>query len=239
MGVVTARGKAAKESANKTSSSIDWKKIYIRLKDGESVRVRILGPEDYVEYKAHGNYNAGIFTQPCIEPDGKDCAMCDAAKIAKDNEDNKDLESFKGLYRRNRYLFAMADVDEGMVRFFDASKGQAKPLIDAIEQYEDSLHEVPFIFKRMGQKTETTYILQPILKPKAADKEKFAKFDGELVDDDLFDTVLQPRSREQQVEELAKAGFPVHEYFPDEIDARIAGEADLPPVEFNENDIPF
>lgn len=231
MGVVTARGKAAKESANKTSSSIDWKKIYIRLKDGESVRVRILGPEDYVEYKAHGNYNAGIFTQPCIEPDGKDCAMCEAAKA--------DLDDFKGLYAKKRYLFAMADIDESMIRFFDASKGQAKPLIDAIDQYEDDLTEVAFIFKRTGQKTETSYSLLPVFKLKATDKEKFAKFDNETVDDDLFDTVLQPRSRDQQIEELAKAGFPVREYFQDEIDAGIAGEADLPPVEFNENDIPF
>jgi hypothetical protein len=239
MGVITARGKAAKESANKATSNIDWKNIFIRLKDGESVRVRILGPEDYAEYKAHGNYNSGIFTQPCIEPDGKDCAMCDAAKIAKDNESNKELESFKGLYRKNRYLFAMADIDQGMLRFFDASKGQAKPLIDAIDQYEDSLSEVAFVFKRMGQKTETTYILSPILKLKAPDKEKFAKFDGEMVDEGMFDMVLQPRSREQQIEELAKAGFPVRDYFPDEIDVGIAAEADLPPVEFNEDTIPF
>lgn len=231
MGVVTARGKAAKESANKASSSIDWKKIFIRLKDGDSVRVRILGPEDYVEYKAHGNFNAGIFTQPCIEPDGCKCAMCEASKA--------ELEEFKGLYAKKRYLFAMADIDEGMIRFFDASKGQAKPLIDAIDQYEDSLTEVAFIFKRTGQKTETTYTLQPILKLKAADKEKFEKFEGESADDDLFDTVLQPKSREQQIEELAKAGFPVQEYFPDEFKAGDKPAEDLPPVEINEEDIPF
>jgi hypothetical protein len=231
MGVVTARGKAAKESANKASSSIDWKKIFIRLKDGESVRVRIMGPEDYVEYKAHGNFNAGIYTQPCIEPMGCDCAMCEASKA--------DLEEFKGLYAKKRYLFAMADLDEVMIRFFDASKGQAKPLIDAIEQYEDSLSEVAFIFKRTGQKTETNYTLQPILKLKAPDKEKFGKLDGATVDDDLFDTVLQPRSREQQIEELAKSGFPVREYFPNEFKAVDKPAEDLPPVEFNEDDIPF
>jgi len=130
MSVVTARGKAAKESANKVSSSIDWKKIFIRLKDGESVRVRVLGPEDYAEYKAHGSYNFGIFTQPCIAPTGQDCAMCEAS--------NAGLEEFKGLYAKKRYLFAFADIDEGMVRIFDASKGQAKSLIETVEQSPSS-----------------------------------------------------------------------------------------------------
>jgi hypothetical protein len=228
MSIVTAKGKAAKESANKAGGSIDWKKIYIRLKDGDSVRVRLLSSEDYIEYLAHGNYNLGIYTQPCIEPTGVPCAICEAAKA--------ELEAFKGLYRKRRYLFAMADIDEGMIRYFDATKGQAKLLIEQIEGYEESLGEVAFIFKRTGDKTETTYILSPILKMKAPDKEKFAKFDDVTPDEDMYETILQPKTRGQQIEVLAEAGFPVGEHF--EIEEPAEEESiELPPI--NEEDIPF
>lgn len=201
MSVITAKGKAAKESAQKKAQNIDFKKVYIRLKDGDSVRVRLLSAEDYVEYKAHGEFSLGIFTQPCIEPTGKKCALCEAA--------NSGLEQFEKLYTRKRYLFAMADIDDGSIRVFDATKGQAANLIDTIESYSEDLGEVAFTFKRTGNKTETVYALNPILKLKPADKEKFAKFDGQEVDMQLFETVLSPRTREQQIEELAKAGFPV------------------------------
>ncbi|BAF60341.1 hypothetical protein PTH_2160 [Pelotomaculum thermopropionicum SI] len=205
MSVITARGKAAKESANKKGSQIDFKKVYIRLKDGDSVRVRLLSAEDYVEYKAHGDFGLGIFTQPCVEPLGQKCALCEAA--------NAGLEKFKALYPRKRYLFAMADIDDGSVRVFDATKGQATGLIDTIEQYAEDIGETAFIFKRTGSKTETNYALNPILKLKPEDKERFAKFDGQVVEDEFFDAVLAPRTREQQIEELARAGFPVDQFF--------------------------
>ncbi len=201
MTVITARGQAAKESAQKKAQNIDFKKVYIRLKDGDSVRVRILSAFDYVEYKAHGDFNLGIYTQPCIEPSGKKCALCEAA--------NAGLEQYKKLYARKRYLFAFADIDDGTIRVFDATKGQAANLIDTIESYAEDLEEVAFTFKRTGNKTETVYSLNPILKLKGDDKEKFNFFNGVMVEDEFFDTVLSPRTREQQLEELAKAGFPV------------------------------
>jgi hypothetical protein len=206
MSVITARGKAAAESANKKGQSIDYKKAYIRLKDGDSVRVRILTPEDYVEYKAHGSFQHGIYTQPCIEPLGQKCALCEAA--------NSGVEEFSGIYARKRYLFAFADIDEGIVRVFDATKGQAQGIIASIEQYAEDLRDVAFIFKRTGSKTDTNYSLNPILKLKPADKEKFMVFDDATVDDNYFDELLNPRTGEQQIEELQKGGFPVERYFP-------------------------
>ncbi|SFH22628.1 hypothetical protein SAMN05660649_04345 [Desulfotomaculum arcticum] len=203
MSVITARGQAAGESAKKKAQSVDFKKVYIRLKDGDSVRVRLLSPIDYVEYKAHGDYGLGIYTQPCTDPASKKCALCEAA--------NSGLEEFEKLYARKRYLFAMADIDDGTIRIFDATKGQAANLIDTIESYKDDLGEVAFTFKRTGNKMDTVYSLNPILKLKAQDKEKWANFDGQVVDDEFFDTVLNPRSREQQLEDLAKAGFPINQ----------------------------
>lgn len=202
MSVVTARGKAAKESANKKQNQdIDFKKVFIRLKDGDSVRVRILSEEDYVEYLAHGDYNLGIYTQPCIATDGQKCAHCEAA--------NSGVEGFEKNYAKKRYLFAVADLDEKIVRVFDATKGQTKGLIDSIESYADSIGEVAFTLKRTGTKTETSYTLAPILKLKPVDKEKFDSFNEQIIEDEFFETVLQARTREQQIEELQRAGFPV------------------------------
>ncbi|MTV50779.1 hypothetical protein GJ688_17750 [Heliobacillus mobilis] len=223
MGVITAKGKDAKESANKKNSQIDFKKVYIRLKDGESVRVRILTPEDYVEYRAHGSFQQGIYTQPCIQPAGQKCAHCEASQSG--------LEEYEGLRARKRYLFAMADLDEGMIRVFDGSRGQAQGLIDTIENYADHLKDLAFIFKRTGSKTDTTYTLNPIIKLKADDREKFEQFSETTVEDAFYETVLQPRTRQQQIEELQKAGFPVETHFRNEWI-----EADVKPIEESNGD---
>jgi hypothetical protein len=47
MGIITAKGKQAAESANKaTGSGIDFKKVFVKLKDGESIKVSLLSAED-------------------------------------------------------------------------------------------------------------------------------------------------------------------------------------------------
>ena len=58
MSVITAKGSKAKEGASK--ENLDKSKIYLRLKDGESHKVRLLSAEDYVEYNAVGDFNNGI-----------------------------------------------------------------------------------------------------------------------------------------------------------------------------------
>lgn len=208
MTVITARGKAAKESATRQNMNIDFKKVFIKLKDGESVRVRVLSDVDYVEYYAHGSYAKGIYTQPCIEPIGEQCALCEAAKYNGEVDDQGN-PVWKQVGRRKRYVFAFADIDTGELRVFDASKGQAQGLIAQIDEYAENLDEIAFTFKRVGVKKDTTYTLNPILKLKAADQEKFKKFEGVQVEDAFFETVLQSRTREKQIEELQKAGFPV------------------------------
>ncbi|MCW2278698.1 hypothetical protein [Heliophilum fasciatum] len=226
MGVITAKGKDAKESVNKRNSAIDFKKVFIRLKDGDSVRVRLLSPEDYVEYRAHGLYQQGIYTQPCIEPAGQKCAHCEAAKAG--------VEEFESLRARKRYLFAMADIDEGMVRIFDASQGQAHGLIQTIEQYQEDLAELAFVFKRTGTKVDTTFTLNPIIKLKPDDREKFNRFDKGAVEDEIYEAVLQPRTRQQQIEELEKAGFPVERCFTNELP-----DAGVTPIDESTEELPF
>ncbi|MCY8668767.1 hypothetical protein MOD91_18060 [Bacillus haynesii] len=212
--IFTKRGQEAKESMNK--GQVDLKKIYIRLKEDESVRVRVLGLEDYVEYSAVGDFNLGIYTQPSLlpleKPDAFDEARAIAEEIAGDDEDHE-LAPFKRLYPKKRYVFAFADIDAGEIRVWDCSKKQAKKLIKQIEEYKEDINEIAFNFSRTGTKTETDYSLNPILRLKGNDQEKFDKFEGAEVTDDLFNTVLIPRTYKQQVQSLKQAGFPVEEHF--------------------------
>lgn len=210
MGLITAKGSEAVKSASQ--SNVDLEKVMIRLKDGESVRVRLLSSEDYVEYSAIGDFGLKVYTQPVR--DGKDYFV-EAGKLA--NEGKVD-EKFKGLFARKRYLIAMADVTEGIVRFWDASKSQFNNFVSQIEDYKELIDdgdEAVFTFKRSGNKTDTTYSLQYVPKPKAAELEKFREFDGKTVEISDFESVLIPRSAEMQVTVLKEAGFPVEEFFPE------------------------
>lgn len=222
MSLFTAVGQEAKKSANK--KGVDLKTAYIRLKENEAVRVRLLGVTDYVEYKAHGDFNLGIFTQPCIEPTGQECPMCIAA--------NSGIEGFDRLKAKKRYIFAFYDIDMKQIRFWDASKSQATKMIAQIEEYADSINEIAFTFKRTGTKTETSYNLMPILKLDAAGKEGFESANGLKVEMSHFEDVLIPRTPEQMIEALEKAGFPVADFF-----GTTAKDVDVEPtnVEAEEN----
>lgn len=224
----TAKGLEAKESANK--QNIDLKKVYIRLKDGESVRVRLLGitPDTVREYMAQGDFNLGIYTQPDISPllDGEPSPLTVAA--------NSGIEKFSGLYSKKRYLFVFADIDTGALRVWDSSKTQGKAMLELLAEYSDSINDVAFTFKRTGDKKETTYNLIPIMKLKAEDKEKFdalAKID---VPADFLDQVLVPRTAKQQIEQLEKAGFPVKDYFTEEVEGEEVAEEAVEEVELDE-----
>ncbi|WP_353856803.1 hypothetical protein [Bacillus sp. Bos-x628] len=213
MSLFTATGDQAKESASK--KNVDLKTAYIRLKENESVRVRVLGLTDYVEYKSHGDYNLGIYNQPCLTPaTGEVDPLCVAA--------NSGVEGFDKLKAKKRYIFALYDIDMKAIRFWDASKTQANKLISEIEEYKDSIISddysdlIAFNFKRTGDKTETVYSLLPIMKLDKSGKEGFASGDEVKVELKDFESVLIPRTPEQQIEALKNAGFPVEDYFSSE-----------------------
>jgi hypothetical protein len=207
MSLFTAKGHEAKESASR--KNVDLKTAYIRLKENESVRVRLLGLTDYVEYKAHGDFNLGIYTQPCLTPmSGELDPLCIAS--------NSGIEGFDKLKAKKRYIFALYDIDMKQVRFWDCSKTQATKMIGDIEEYKESIIDgdvLAFNFKRTGQKTETVYSLNPILKLDEKGKEGFASADELQVEIKDFEAVLIPRTVDQQIEALKNAGFPVDEYF--------------------------
>ena len=207
MSLISKRGQEVKDAVNR--DDIDLKKVYIRLKDGQSVRVRLLGVQDYVQYKAHANgFNFGIYTQPCLAPTGVECPLCKAYE--------HDKEEYKDLRPSNRYLVAMADLDEGMIRVWDCSKTQLRNLIAQIEEYA-----APIISKKAIGELAVAY----------------HKFDDMAIEDSFFEGCLLPRSESIIMNALKQAGIPVEEIFPDYVfeDADNAGEAE----EMEDDNMPF
>lgn len=225
MSLITAKGQEAKQSANK--KGVDFKVVMIRLKENESVRVRLLGVTDYVEYMAHGDYNLKIYTQPCInsEINGLD-PFCIAAESG--------VEGFDKLKAKKRYVFAFFDIDAKIVRYWDATKSQASKLIGDIEEYAENINDIAFNFKRTGTKTDTSFSLNPILNLDAKGKEGFALGNDVKVVEDDFLSVLVPRTVEQQIESLKQAGFPVEEFF-----EAVPQEDEPAPVDVTEEENPL
>ena len=233
MGLVTKRGQEVKEAVNK--DSIDLKKVFIRLKDGQSIKVRLLGVQDYVQYKAHANgFNFGIYSQPCLAPTGVECPLCKAYEY--------DKEAYKDLRPSNKYLVAMADLEEGMIRVWDCSKNQLKNLIAQISEYEEDIaagEEMMFTFKRTGTKTSTTYTLSPIInkKQRADLEDNYHKFDDMVVEDSFFESCLVPRSESIIMNALKQAGLPVETIFPDYVFEEATENGSVDPVD--DGDMPF
>ena len=233
MGLVTKRGQEVKEAVNK--DSIDLKKVFIRLKDGQSIKVRLLGVQDYVQYKAHANgFNFGIYSQPCLAPTGVECPLCKAYE--------HDKEAYKDLRPSNKYLVAMADLEEGMIRVWDCSKNQLKNLIAQISEYEEDIaagEEMMFTFKRTGTKTSTTYTLSPIInkKQRADLEDNYHKFDDMVVEDSFFESCLVPRSESIIMNALKQAGLPVETIFPDYVFEEATENGSVDPVD--DGDMPF
>lgn len=225
---ITAKGSDAVKSASK--QNLDLSEVMVRLKDGESIKVRLLGSEDYVEYEAISDFNLDVYTQPTREE--KDYFV-EAGKLAKSKSAGVD-EKFESLYPRKRYLIAMADVTTGKLRAWDCSKSQFNGFVSQLEEYKEMIddgEEAVFTFKRTGNKKDTTYTLQYVPRPKANEVEGFHKFDDQTVEIDFFESLLQPRSAELQVGVLKEKGFPVEVYFPEVVLEETGDTAEADPLD--------
>lgn len=232
MSVITAKGSEAKQNAEK--SSMDLSKVYLRLKDGESHKVRILHADDYVEYNAVGDYNNGIFNQP----------VNDESPLLKAHKEGGD--KFKDMYPRKRYAFVFGSLETGDLVAFDASRNQAKALIATIEEYKENLGENAFTFKRVGQKTSTVYSLSPMLKMDKETKEVFDTFEDKEVEMEYYEKILQPNSPDFLVKLLTEIDPGVLDLFPnaniDQFDGKgnseeSKNEDDV--TDISDDDLPF
>jgi len=234
MGVITGKGKEIKKhiKPKDDGEKLDFKKIRINKdlkKEGDLVRVRVLSDEDYTTYEAHGSYTNGIYTTPCTNPldsngnqlvEGGRCLYCEA--VEHGFEPNE-------LKSKTRFLFAFYDIDMEMVRIHEVSYNQGVSLIGDIDTYAEDLDDYAFELKRKGTGTKTTYTLQPILKLKGDDKDRFDKAAGQKVDEDLFERVLYVKNLNQQAIDLENAGFDVEK----ELGVKI--EDDAKPEEEKDN----
>lgn len=210
MGVFTGKGKSIKENikdkGQNDGDKLDFDKVKINKqlkKEGDSIRVRLLTDEDFTTYEAHGAYDKGIWTTPCINPDGTGenrCLMCEAVKIMKE------------LKSSTRFLFAFYDIDMEMIRYIDVSFTQGKSLMQDIEDNAEDIGDTAFTLKRSGSGTKTTYKLSAILKLEKKDPEAYARFEKaeELrVDENFFEKALYIKSTNQMGIDLEKAGIDV------------------------------
>lgn len=196
MSIIKGKGQDAKALAEQEKANT------LRLKDGESVKVRLLSSSDYVAYQSAGDFEAGIFEQP----------VADDSPILVAHE--KGGDEFKNLYPKTRYLFAFADITSGKLVAFDASRNQAKGLISTIEEYEDDLDDIAFNFKRTGEKLETKYNLNPIIKLKGDDKKNFEDAGAIELEDKFYEDNLQPRPEKTVIKYLVEIDENVIELFP-------------------------
>lgn len=231
MSVIKSIGEEARASLlreEKPKKKIDYKKLFIKLNDGESVRVRLLGIMDYAPYEAHEAYGLlKPYRQPCRAKIGK-CAYDEAYAYAERLPEGHELKKFVALKAKERWLFAFADIDMGEIRLIDLSRSQAKTIVKQIEEYKNHIDKVAFKLSRTGSSTDTTYTLSPLLSLDDPDQVKFAKFDGVTVDPSLYGDSLYVRTYEQQLEALKNAGFPIE----------VLNKEDQP-LEFDEDDLPF
>ena len=270
MSLIMGRGEAAKKEleSNQNSGQLDSKKAFIGLKAGQSRKVRILSPEDYITYKAHGHYANGVQTTPCIAPLGERCLLCEAANYdgehvgglidTIENRAGDAVSEWRPMYAKKRTLFAFVDLEEGeldedekpegMLRVFDATAKQSSALIASIDEYADDLDDMAFTLKRTGDGTSTVYSLNPIMPKKMKDLQPtFDKWDEATVNDELFEEALVVRSTEDQAKDLLKAGFPVKEVFDidvtsskeDESKEAPKAEAKTDSDEVSDEDLPF
>lgn len=199
MAIIKAKGQEAKNLAEQDNDA-----TILRLKDGDSKKVRLLSPEDYVAYESSGDFENDIYAQPIDEN----------SPLIKAFEEGG--STFKALRPKTRYLFAFADLNTGKIVGFDASKNQAKNIIGTIEEYREDLDDIPFTFKRTGEKTETTYSLNPIIKLKGDDKKNFEALDGTDVEMEFYEKALQPSTDEFLVKLLTDVDPSVKDkLFPD------------------------
>jgi len=258
MSIIMGRGEEAKKAIGNEGESGGSKVEFIKLKTGESRKVRILTKFDYVAYKAHGHFKNGIFTQPCIKETGERCFLCEASGYKGEligteidtvkNMKGDDVSEWSSMYAKKRVLFAFVDLEEDEIRVFDATKNQAETIIQTIDEYGDDLEDMAFTFKRIGEKMDTSYSLNPIMPKKMKEfQEVFDKYEGEEIDDKVFLDTLQARTSDEMLKDLKKGGFPVKEVFDIEVkaDEGAPTDEDAPePIsdkttDIEEEDLPF
>lgn len=192
---IVAEGEEAKRISEQ-SSEPSQKIPYVRLKGGESIRVRLLD-KDFPSYYNHNDYEKRIPSHLCTAPRaGMSCKSCDA-----------------GIKRSIKYLVPLFNVDTQEVMLWDASKKHIQGLYALIDTYGDEVTSEVFQLKRTGNGAQdTTYSFIPL-----PPKQKTGINLGEVVAfergtqerSDFYSSVLRPPTEEYLAKILPATVTPV------------------------------
>jgi hypothetical protein len=165
---------------NEVKETKDMSNAYIKLKDGDSIKVIMLSGEDYIEYPSHGDFEAGIYTQPCQLITNTTCLLCDA-KIPK----------------KDRMVFAFYSVETKEVKYLELSKYIGMSLAKQIRNLiQDIEFGTIYTLTRTGNKAQTAYTLSEVAERKLTKDEKdlIKETKSMKVSDDEFMQCIQPKS---------------------------------------------
>lgn len=204
MSYISAKGKAAAESATAENTKKDYSESLVKLKSGDTKFVKLPDAESFVEYLAASIFKV-FYTTP-VEPGNNLYEKAAKALFAKGDEAS--TEAARAINPKPRYLFGFIDLDSGKPVVVDFTKNQAKVLIAAIEKYAKKVDKVAFELSKTGKSTETVVSLTPVLDMDEDLTETQRKhFDeavksGAKVEDEIYENVLYVKKPEEQAEDL-------------------------------------
>lgn len=204
MSYISAKGKAAAESATKETAKKDYSESLVKLKSGDTKLVKLPDDESFVEYKAASIFKC-FYTTP-VEPGDNPYEKAAKALFAKG--DDESVEAARAINPKPRYLFGFIDLDTGAPIIVDFTKNQAKGLIASIDKYAKKVDKVAFELSKTGQSTSTVVSLTPVLDMDEdltdSQRKNFdaAVAEGAKVDDDVYENVLYVKKPDEQAEDL-------------------------------------
>src|SRR5690625_4171933 len=217
MSFISARGRAAAESATREDGPRN--NAMKPFKSGTTYKVRVLSPEDIVEYQAASVFK--VFHTTPVRPGNLYEKAADVlykeAFAARDAGDDAKYEEIRNdayqLKPKPRYLFAFADLEDGSIGLVDLSRAQAGAIIQSIERYEKRLDRLAFELSKQGQSTSTTVSLTPVIDMEEDlsedERKNFEAVAGKEVEDDVFESALKEKTQPEQVSDLQAFGFDV------------------------------
>lgn len=225
---------AAALGALTTESSGSKTTEITNFKSGTTLKVRVKGLTDIMQYFGYGHFSKGVHTFIPENPPKRnekgfvtgdptpwDLASqyyYDQARADKANEQElKNLGyQFKG---KERFLMGFFNLETGEDIIVDLTKAQALGVYDTIREYaneegdDHEFHSMAFKLAKKGSSTSTAVTLTPIVniaKGLTEEEQKhFAESEGKPFDSLLFDSVLYTANYEEQVRNLVKADFDI------------------------------
>lgn len=199
------------------------------FKSGTTLKVRVKGTEDLLQYYNYGIYkkvNSFVPKNPANRNDkgfiiGNPTPWDQASQfyfdIAKKASSETESEKLKVEGRKykssEKFLMGFFDLEQGKDIVVDLTKAQAQAVYATIMEYEDDFENMAFKLSKKGESTGTTVSLTPIINIEKglsdAEKKHFNDSADKPFNQELFDGVLYEADEKQQIENLVAAGFDI------------------------------